>query len=159
MTPLTQQILEGISADDSEAFLGASETIRAFKFGTGANVSLLPPYAEELALRPPQADDISAIKLVLTDYLTTGSDGNLACAVYALGVLGDPDTVPLLRETLRRHLRILLAQNQVVGNLICALSNNGEGVISGGSYSLTDIDKNVGDARRYLGRFGEVVPW
>jgi len=46
-----------------------------------------------------------------------------------------------------------------VGNLICALSNHGERVISGQSFSLFEIDKNVADARRYLARFGEVVPW
>jgi len=158
MTPLTRQVLDGLAADDADAFLAASETIRAFKFGTGPNAGIVPPYAQALADNPPAAEDVAAIKAVLFDYIEASRGSNLACAVYAVGTLVDTDVVPLLREALVRHLRAFLGQNQIVGNLICALNNHGERVISGQSYSLFEIDKNVADAQRYLARFGDIMP-
>lgn len=159
MTPLTRQILDGLAADDADAFLAASETIRAFTWGTASNSGIVPPYAQALAASPPAIDDIAAIKAVLIEYIQAGRGSNLACAVHAVGTLEGDDVIALLREALAQHLRAFLGQNQIVGNLICALSNHGERVMSGQSFSLFEIDKNVADARRYLARFGEVMPW
>ena len=159
MTPLTRQILDGLAADDADAFLAASETIRAFNWGTASNSGIVPPYAQALAASPPAVDDIAAIKAALIEYIEASRGSNLARAVYAVGTLEDNDVIPLLREALARHLRAFLGQNKIVGNLICALDNHGERVMSGQSYSLFEIDKNVADARHYLARFGEVMPW
>jgi hypothetical protein len=60
---------------------------------------------------------------------------------------------------LHRHLELFLRQNQVIGNLVCALANHGEDVHSSGSYSISDIDKNVADSLAYLQRFGITLPW
>jgi hypothetical protein len=151
--------MAGIEAEDQEAFVGAAETIRAFKFGTSPNVGLIPPYDELLRNDAPREDDIEALKCALVRYLSVEHRAHKASAAFALGAIGDSSLVPFLREQLSQQLSALMKHNATVGTLLCALNNHGESAITGSSYSVCDIEKNVGDARAYLGRFGVVVPW
>jgi hypothetical protein len=47
----------------------------------------------------------------------------------------------------------MLANNSILGNLICALEKSGEQVMSENSFCAMEIDKNLRDARFYLKRF------
>jgi hypothetical protein len=160
MTPLTESILAGISQDNEKAFLAAEESAMAYAFGMAPNVGLIEPYQTLITEQPPGAEDIDAIKMALLDYLNgKGRKRYAVTAIFALGKIQDPGLIEPLKEQLELHLRELLARNAIVGNLICALSNLGEPIISGKGHRCTEIDKTVRDARTYLYGHGVIVPW
>ena len=158
MARLVQLLLAGIAAGDEEALLGAGEVARAFVRGLDGT-AVMEPYASLLAAEPTTPAEADALRSALMDHLRKPEPGHAASAVSSLGKFGDPATVPFLREYLTKQLRLFLAQNPLVGNLLCALDDCGEDAITDGDYSLTATEKNIADARLYLSRFGESFPW
>jgi hypothetical protein len=147
VTPLTSALLEGINNNDDEAFLGAEESVVAFKFGTGW---LVEPYAQLLSTQPPQQADIDALKAALVAFVKREPSPNTGTAIFALGKFEDPALIPLFREQLALHTALILQQSSIIQNLIIALDNHGEQIISGKGSDILQIEKNLSDARIYL---------
>jgi hypothetical protein len=148
VTPLTSALLEGINNNDDEAFLGAEESVVAFKFGTGW---LVEPYAQLLSTQPPQQADIDALKAALVAFVKREPSPNTGTAIFALGKFEDPALIPLFREQLALHTALILQQSSIIiQNLIIALDNHGEQIISGTGSGTLEIEKNLRDARIYL---------
>jgi hypothetical protein len=152
MTPVTSRLLSGIRDDDAESMLGAAEFAQAFRFGTGANAGLIEPYAQLLVEHPPTSEDAAALKVALVDYLSSTSRCNAAAAVFALGKFEDPLQVELLRSLLREQVASISCDSMVLGNLICALHNIGERVITSGRFDASEIEANIAFSREYLER-------
>ncbi len=122
------------------------------------NVEIVEPYFTQVRQNPPKSEDITAIKTALLEYVSTGPrKEHAAVAFFALGRINDPELIAPLQKHLESHLLELLANNAAVGNLICALSNLGEPIISGQHFSSLEIDKSVKDARNYLYNQGRIV--
>lgn len=148
-------LIAGISKGDDEAILAACETADAFHL---RGFKPFPPYDQLLAAEPPSADDVERLKSALVAYVqSTASPGTRA--YVALGKCRDPALVPLLRKQLAQELKTMLLHNGAVSGLIIALDNTGEKIIGGNSHSPMEMDKNVADARAYLKKFGQVIPW
>jgi hypothetical protein len=155
MTPLAESIVSGIAQGKAEAFIGAGEVALAF---AAPNIEIVEPYFTQVRQSPPKLEDIAAIKTALLAYLSAAPrTEHAAVAFFALGRINDPQLISPLQEHLEFHLRELLASNAAVGNLICALSNLGEPIISGQHFSSLEIDKSVKDARNYLYVRGRIV--
>jgi hypothetical protein len=153
-----ETLIEGIRSGDEESFLGAGEIARAHVLGL-KDTAVLEPYASLYATEPITEADAVAIKSALMKHLRKHDTLFVADAVFALGLFHDSSLVPFIRDCLVKHLRLLLAQNAVVGNLICALDNCGEQLITAGHFSRAEPEKNIADARLYLGKFGLTFPW
>jgi hypothetical protein len=153
-----EELIEGIRAGDEEAFLGAGEIARAHVLGL-EGTAVLEPYASLYAAEPITDIDTAALKTTLVEYLSKHDAPLVAAAVHALGSFQDSGLVPFLRDCLGKHLRLLLAQNKIVGNLICALDDCGEHVMTNGNYTISGTEKNIADARLYLTQFGLTFPW
>ena len=153
-----EDLLEGIDAGRAEAFLGTGEVGRAFVRGL-EGTAVLEPYASLLAAEPVTEADASTLQSALMEHLRKQNPEHAASAVSALGKFENPATVPFLRDYMASQLRLFLAQNAVLGNLICALDDCGERILSEGRSCITETEKNIADARLYLGRFGLTFPW
>ena len=158
MARLLEALIEGIRAGDDEAFLGAGEIARAHVLGL-EDTAVVEPYASLYAAEPITDVDAAVLKTALVEHLSKHDAPHVAAAVWALGKFQDSALVPFIRNLLAKHLRLLLDQNAIVGNLICALDDCGEHVITNGTYSLAGTEKNIADARLYLTRFGLECPW
>ncbi len=155
MTPLTKSILASIAEESSDAILAAEETICAYLH---PNVELIEPYKSQLEKHPPTKQDVEAIKEALLTYVANDKNqAHAAAAFFALGKLHDLELLTVFRTHLERQTRELLKANATLGNLICALDNLREPIISDQAFSTLNIEKNVADARRYLYKHGIVV--
>jgi hypothetical protein len=105
----------------------------------------------------PASDDIDSLKAALVTYVRSGPRSNTAAAVFALGKFEDQTLIPLFRELLNTHLNLLTNHNAIVGNLICALDQIGERIISNNSFTFSDTNKNMADSRQYLMTLGKVI--
>jgi hypothetical protein len=153
MTPFTKEILDGIGRNEEVAFLAAEAVAMAFTYGTESNVGIADEHLSLLNEYPPTAEDIAAITAALVGYLTSSPhEKHASSAVFALGKINDPNLVPLLREQLKQVAAELVTKNAMLGNLICALSNLGEAVMSEQRFSSAELEKNLKDARLYLMR-------
>ncbi len=156
MTPFTKTIIEGIGRDEEDAFLAAENAAMAFAYGTGSNVGITEDLISDLKESPPTAEDIAAITAALAGYLASSKKSKHASlAVFALGKVRDTGLIPLLREQLSQVVGELVTKNAMLGNLICALGNQGEAVMSENIFSNADLEKNLRDARLYLMRVNE----
>ncbi len=158
MSQFLEELIEGIRAGDKESFLGAGETARAHVLGLDGT-GVKEPYASLYAAEPITDTDAEMLKAALAEHLSKNEATHVAAAVHALGSFEDLALVPFMRDRLARHLRLLLDQNAIVGNLICALDNCGERVMTSGAYTISGTEKNIADARLYLTRFGLIFPW
>jgi len=158
MSRFLESLIDGIRAGDEEAFLGAGEIARAHVLGL-EGTAVIEPYASLYAAEPITDVDAAVLKAVLVKHLSKNEAPHVAAAVRALGSFQDSTLVPFLRDRLANHLRLLLAQNAIVGNLICALDHSGESVITNGEYTISGTEKNIADARLYLTQFGLEFPW
>jgi hypothetical protein len=158
MTRWVEELIEGIRSADDEAFLGAGEAARAHVLGL-EGTAVLEPYASLYAAEPITEADAAALKSALVEHLRKHDAPLAGSAVHALGSFRDSALVPFMRNCLVKHLRLLLVQNAVVGNLICALHDCGESVITDGRYTISGTEKNIADARLYLAKFGLTIPW
>lgn len=157
MNKLVQELIAGIERDEEEAFLGAGEVAAAVRFGHEAHPAI-EPYQQRLVTDPPDPEDMQALLDSLVQHIQSAS-APAGAAAFALGKFHEPSLVPLLREQLERHLRTLLECTAAVSNLICALENSGEKIISPGDHSLTEPGKIIDDARNYLLKQGLKIPW
>jgi hypothetical protein len=158
MRRFLEELIEGIHAGDEEAFLGAGEIARAHALGL-EGTGVIEPYASLYAAEPITDIDAAVLKAALVEHLSKRDAPHVASAVRALGSFQDLALVPFLRELLANHLRLLLDQNGIVGNLIGALDHCGERVITVGGYGIACTEKSIADARLYLTRFGLTFPW
>jgi hypothetical protein len=147
MTPVTSELLAGIENNDAEAFLGAGESLLAFKWGTSG---LVQPFDHLLATYPPQQADIDALKAALIAFVKREPNPNTVTAIFALGKFEDPRLIPLFREKLALHTGMLSEQSSIVHNIIIALANHDEHIISGDGAGCLDATKSLHDARIYL---------
>lgn len=157
MHSLVVELIAGIEKNEEEAFVGASEVAAASHFGIG-KYQALEPYNVRIEAEPLSGADVEALKKALVAYIQSTPNA-AAGAAFALGKFYDPTLAPLLREQLARHLKTLLKYNAALSNLICALDNAGEEIISRGSHSLMETEEMIADAREYLGKHGQVFPW
>jgi hypothetical protein len=158
MARYLEELIEGIRAGNEEAFLGAGEIARAHVLGLNGT-AVLEPYASQYSAEPMTEVGAAALKTTLVEYLSKRDASHVAAAVCALGRFQDSTLVPFIRDCLAKHLRLLLDQNAILGNLICALDRCGEHVITNGTYAISRVEKSIADARLYLDRFGLKFPW
>jgi len=155
MGSFVAELLAGIEAGDDEAVLAACEYADAFRL---EGFKPFPPFDERLRAEPPTAEGLAKIKEALLDNLKSFAQPRPR--IYtALGKIGDPELVPVLRAALTQKLRDLLDQNGTLSTLIIALDNCGEKIVSGNSHGPMEMEKMVADARAYLKRFGQIFPW
>lgn len=144
-----QQILDGITNDDAEGFLGAGELLRAHTIGL-EGTSVLEPYAANYAASPLNDEDVVALKDALLKYLLEGCIPNAASAAHGLTQLGDRSLIPTFTRILNERLSDFSRQGYAIGQLLLALDRCGENATTGNSYSSDAFDQNMKDAREYL---------
>jgi hypothetical protein len=87
-----------------------------------------------------------------------------ASILSALGCSRDPKFEQLYQESLATHQRLLKAHNAIVFASLIALDNLGTDVFAreadeSSSQGITEVDKNVRQADRYLAKLGILNPW
>jgi len=155
---LAVEIIDGIKLGEEEAIRGAAEIARAKNFGLDGT-AIIEPYLSRMKQEMPSIQDMEGIKRELRALIVRTSPNSPPGAIFALGKFADRKDVTFLREQLIIHLQALLAVNQSFSSLIVAISDVGPRIISGTTYSYDNIEKNIGDAKAYLKRFGLTFPW
>jgi hypothetical protein len=84
--------------------------------------------------------------------------------IWALGKSNDPAHTGEFVAQLERGVRMLVEGNGLVFQALCCLDNVGQDVFEKdererSSQSLTDVEKNLRQARAYLAKRGVQVPW
>ena len=157
MNTLITELIAGIKNIEEEAFIGASEVAAASNYGYD-KYEAIEPYNERINTEPPSNEDVEALKSALIAYVNSASNP-AGSAAFALGKFYDPTLTPVLRNQLAKQLKELLKCNSALSNLITALDNSGEDIISNGSHSIMETEKMIADARAYLEKHGQVLPW
>ncbi|MEO0423007.1 MAG: hypothetical protein AAF184_11760 [Pseudomonadota bacterium] len=142
-------IVAGIDSDDSEAFLGASELLRAYALGVDAT-GVIEPYATLHQANPLTTEQVDALSQALVAYIDSGRLHNAVAAIHALGQLRDPQRLPWLHERLTLAVNDFVAHGDLLGQTIIAMENCGATVVRGGAFSSREYEKNLADAQTYL---------
>ena len=153
------EICRSILLEDEDALLGACEIVRYFKMKP-TDAGGIEPWASLILANPPEEADIAKLRVALLTVLEAGGPRAATTAAFALGILADKNLIPTFRTQLQRRLSELMAANAVTSQLVVALSNSGESIISENSHSITSPEKTIRDARSYLARQGHPpIPW
>lgn len=154
---LAREVIENIEAGDPEGFLGAGEIALGVRHGL-KTTSVLEPYRSAMHEQMPSEDDMRALQRALRAYISITKSNVSPSAFHALGKFYYPEDIEFFREHLERQLVELLRANRAVTQIIFGLSNHGEKIIEGGSHGITNIENAVKFSRKYLQRFGKVIP-
>jgi hypothetical protein len=110
-------------------------------------------------------DEKDQLQSSLLEALNRNSDPRFVSQIIsAIGSARDESLKQLFVDYLARYLQQLKASNGVVHAALLALSEIGEPVYErhqdgASSQSVTDVDKNIRQAHRYLEMHQIVVPW
>jgi hypothetical protein len=105
-----------------------------------------------------ESDYRRIIDALLECYASTTSNATRGGILYALGKARDPALVDFFRQQLLEFTRLLILANGTVFQTMIGLNNFGEPILKGGG-SVTEVDANLAEARRYLAQIGTVLPW
>jgi hypothetical protein len=105
-----------------------------------------------------EGDYRSIIDALLECYAKTTSNDTRSGILSALGKARDPALVDFFRQQLLEYTKLLILANGTVFQAMIGLNNFDEPILKGGG-SLTEVDANLAEARRYLAQFGTVLPW
>jgi len=105
-----------------------------------------------------EGDNRKIVAGLLECYAKTTSNDTRGGILSALGKARDPALVDFFRQQLLEFTKLLILANGTVFQAMIGLNNFDEPILKGGG-SVTEVDANLAEARRYLAQFGTVLPW
>ena len=102
--------------------------------------------------------ELDEVKVALVEYIEGhGMESGAASAFWCLSKLYDDGMKDYFIERLSRYYQQAGTILSAMGQIEICLSNLDEDILSDGSYSSVDCEKNMGDVRAYLERKGRLT--
>jgi hypothetical protein len=161
MKPVTESILHGLrdpikSAEGNyEVLLLAGEALAKHSMVDYNTGGICP---EVDACEISVVDSKQIVNALLVCYTNTSCNATRSGILHALGKARDPALVGFFRQELIEFTTLLLLANGAIFQAMIGLSNFDEAILDGGG-SITDVDANLAEARRYLAQNGTLLPW
>lgn len=162
---LVKNIEADLKSEDRRCFNNAIEATYwiadLYTFGGDANsLDQYAPYRSEIISSVIDESLASEIKYLLRNHVSKCTDlGEMAASIGVLGKFNDTEDIELFEQYLEIALKYILSSNQLLHQTIIALNSQNAIIRPDGSYSLTDVDKNIDLARKHLGTKGKVISW
>lgn len=160
MNKITNQIAKELSIsnhpDLDEIFLVMDDIIgKVYSKESTCLVSQHPKYTPIVEEEEFDESDISIIRDTLISFIKNGPSKSLPSAFSILGKIDDESIPPILKKSLETYLEKVLVNHHILSQIVSALGKVEPEIISNGSFSSQDIEKNVMDSINYLKRNGK----
>ena len=117
------------------------------------------PESRELQSELLTKNELQEVQQALVAYVQSNfHDPSVCSAIWCLGKFFDPDLKPFLVDCLLRYFRSAETSLAAMGQMEIALSNLDEDILTEGSFSYMEHEKNMSEVREYLtllGKLGE----